>query len=232
MGCFRCDNCGALNIAIAHKWVQGEDPLAWLASKKYQEWKPEPEPEEPVWDFPDVPVEIAAAASEAHACWYRDANRAAVLMARAVIEATAKNKGITKGVLLDKIDAMSDMIRPHVRRGAHEVRLLGNDMAHGDFVHAVSDEDAKLVLTLMDEVLGDVYQSPARVARAQAAREERRQQQALAAAIRDGKVIPAQMTPAMMNAVKPLTISIDPAGKKVPLGQGQPKPEQAGKSET
>jgi hypothetical protein len=226
MGCFRCDNCDALNIAIAHKWVEGRDPLAWLASKRYQEWQPQPVEEEPDWDFPDVPVDIAAAASEAYACCYRDANRAAVLMARAVIEATAKNKGIKKGTLLDKIDALSHLIRPHVLEGAHEVRLLGNEMAHGDFVRRVSDEDAKLVLTLMSEVLDDVYQSPARVARAQAAREEGMQQQALAAAMRDGKVVPGQMAPAMLNAFKPLTIPVDRAAK-VPPGQAQPAPEQA-----
>jgi hypothetical protein len=66
---------------------------------------------------------------------------------------------------------MSDMIRPHVRDGAHQVRLFGNDMAHGDFVRDVSPEDADLVLTLMSEVLDDVYQSPARVKRAQMSRQ-------------------------------------------------------------
>ncbi|HET9894609.1 MAG TPA: DUF4145 domain-containing protein [Streptosporangiaceae bacterium] len=220
MGCFRCDNCGALNIAIAYKWIQDVDPLAWLASKKFQDWKPEPEPEEPVWDFPDVPTAIAAAAHEAHACWYRDANRSAVLMARAVIEATAKNKGIAKGSLLDKVDAMSAMIRPHVRQGAHEVRLLGNDMAHGDFIRPVSEEDAKLVLTLMDEVLDDVYQSPARVARAQAAREARRQRQAMVVVL-DGKVVPGNTTSTMMNAAKSPTSTVGLTGEQDGLDQGQ-----------
>lgn len=48
-------------------------------------------------------------------------------------------------------------------------------MAHGDFVRDVSSEDAELVLTLMSEVLDDVYQSPARVKRAQDARAKRQQ---------------------------------------------------------
>jgi hypothetical protein len=38
-----------------------------------------------------------------------------------------------------------------VRDGAHEVRHLGNEMAHGDFVEPVDGEDAELVLQLMDE---------------------------------------------------------------------------------
>ena len=48
--------------------------------------------------FPDVPSEIAAAASEAYrGRMVANANRAAILLARSVIEATAKDKGITKG---------------------------------------------------------------------------------------------------------------------------------------
>jgi len=89
-----------------------------------------------------------------------------------VIEAVAKKKGITTGKLVQKIDAMYDarLIREDVRDGAHEVRYLGNDMAHGDFVEGVSKEDAELVLTLMDAVLEEVFQSPARVNRRREAR--------------------------------------------------------------
>jgi hypothetical protein len=64
----------------------------------------------------------------------------------------------------------ANLIRAHVRDGAHEVRYLGNDMAHGDFVDSVSTEDSELVLTLMDEVLLEVFQSPARVKRRRDAR--------------------------------------------------------------
>jgi len=176
MGCFRCDGCGALNIAIGKGRPGNQDPLDWLASRRNLEWQPQFAPAAPEHEFPEVPPEIAAAATEAYACReLADANRAAVLLARSVIEASAKDKGIRTGTLLAKIDAMSSMIRPHVRDGAHEVRLFGNDMAHGDFVQDISDEDANLVLTLMSEVLDDVYQSPARVKKAQDARARRQQ---------------------------------------------------------
>jgi len=123
-------------------------------------------------EFEDVPAEIAAAANEAHQCADVGAWRAAVLLARAVIEATAKTKGIATGRLINKIDAMYDarLIRKHIRDGAHEVRHLGNDMAHGDFVDAVTTEDGEFVLTLMGEVLDEVFQSPARVERRRLAR--------------------------------------------------------------
>lgn len=209
MGCFRCDGCGALNIAIAKGRPGAEGPLKWLAARKNVEWQPQPAAEQPDWDFPDVPAQIAEAASEAYACWYHaDAYRAAVIMARAVIEAAAKDKGILKGSLFEKIDAMSDMIRPHVRQGAHEVRLLGNDMAHGDLADDVSAEDAELVLRLMSEVLDDVYQPPARVAQAKAAREAKKAQQALMAAIREGKPIPAQFSLGTPGAPRPLVITM------------------------
>jgi hypothetical protein len=66
-------------------------------------------------------------------------------------------------------------------------------VASGDLADDVTREDADLVLTLMSEVLDDVYQSPARVAQAQAARESKKQQQALMEAIRDGRITPGQL---------------------------------------
>lgn len=229
MGCFSCDGCAALNLAIGTGWTrERNDPLAWLAAKKNLAWQPQPAPEEPEWEFPDVPAQIADAASEAYACWHRaDANRAAVLMARAVIEATAKNKGFKKGGLLDKIDAMGDLIRPHVRQGAHEIRLLGNEMAHGDFVGYVSDEDAKLVLTLMSEVLDDVYQSPARVAKAQAAREARGQQLQTSTNL-SAALDQMYKNPALFQA-KPVTVVIPAVVvKPEPGASARPDPQPPG----
>lgn len=119
-------------------------------------------------EFRDVPEHIADAADEAYRCSSINALRAAVLLARSVIEATAKEKSISKGSLWEKIDVLhkQGFIREHIKDGAHEVRLLGNDMAHGDFVEPIDTEDAELILTLMTEVLDEVFQSPARVERA------------------------------------------------------------------
>jgi len=59
---------------------------------------------------------------------------------------------------------------------AHGVRELGNEMAHGDFVTPISDEDTELVIKLMGEILNEVYQSPAEIQRVQAAAQARKQQ--------------------------------------------------------
>lgn len=50
--------------------------------------------------FDDVPTHIAETASEAHACASTGARMASILMARTVVEATAKAKGITSGRLV------------------------------------------------------------------------------------------------------------------------------------
>jgi hypothetical protein len=122
--------------------------------------------------FPDVPSHIASAASEAHKAFEARCHRAAVILARAVIEATAKDKGIAANGIAAKIREMEEqrLIRPHVREGADEVRHFGNEMAHGDFIGEVGANEVALALELMDDVLNEAYQSPARVEKARARR--------------------------------------------------------------
>jgi hypothetical protein len=180
MACFRCDGCGALSIRSMSTGDLVEPGLdaAGIAAVLTEEW-PLPGAHTQWYPavtrgkrYPDVPTEIAAAASEAHRCMAVEAYRGVLLLARSVIEATAKDKGMTTGTLVTKIDAMYEarLIREDIRDGAHEVRYLANDAAHGDFAEPVPESDVELILTLMDEVLEEIYQSPARVARRRAAR--------------------------------------------------------------
>jgi hypothetical protein len=125
--------------------------------------------------FEEVPDQISSAASEAFACHSINSNRAAILMARSVIEAVAKDKGFTKGNLLQKIDNLEEanLIHPNIKEMAHGVREFGNDMAHGDFIIPVTEEDAEDVLEFMSLLLSDVYQQPARLERLRSRRIER-----------------------------------------------------------
>lgn len=123
--------------------------------------------------FPDIPASIAAPASEAFECRSIGAYRAAVLMARSVIEASAKDKEITSGSLLQKIDKLAEEghIRHMLATAAHEIRLTGNDMAHGDFATAKIDEnEADELLGLMEDFLRELYELPTRVAARRAKR--------------------------------------------------------------
>jgi hypothetical protein len=94
------------------------------------------------------------------------------LLARTVVEATAKDQGVVSGNLVSKIDALKDknLIRPGIAEAAHEIRHLGNDMAHGDLEDAPDHADADDVLALMAQVLSEVYQGPALVAKMRARR--------------------------------------------------------------
>jgi len=121
---------------------------------------------------PDVPESIARAAKEAHSSASVGNHMAAILMARTVVEATAKNRGITSGQLVKKIDAMKDanLIRPAIAEQAHEVRFAGNDMAHGDIDVAPEAADSEEILALMNQVLSEVFQGPALMERLRAKR--------------------------------------------------------------
>ena len=97
-------------------------------------------------------------------------------MARAAVEATAKERGITKGNLESKIDqlAKDDHISEAMRLAAHEIRFAGNEAAHGDLVdEPITVDDAAEIVDLMDAILERVYQEPAKVARVRASREAR-----------------------------------------------------------
>ena len=122
----------------------------------------------------DVPPHIAKAAREAYSSASIGNHMAAILKARTEVEATAKAKEISKGSLYDKINAMRDaqLIRPAIAEQAHEVRFAGNDMAHGDIDFAPDATDSEEILALMGEVLSEVFQGPARLARIRAKRGE------------------------------------------------------------
>jgi hypothetical protein len=127
--------------------------------------------------YPDVPDHIGEAATEAYECHRQQHYRAAIMLARAVIEATAKDHDIKDGTLAVKIKALEHqkLIRPHIKDGADSVRHFGNDMAHGDFVMPVSAEESELVIDLMGEILTEVYTSRAKIEKARAAVEARKQ---------------------------------------------------------
>ncbi|MGJ0390531.1 DUF4145 domain-containing protein [Microbacterium sp. CGR1] len=170
-GAFLCDNCARMSVAFGElpndvhpsntPEIFGRTALTWHPLKAQTP------------SFSDVPEHIEQAAKEAHVAFAVGAPMAAILMARTVVEASAKAKGITSGRLVQKIDALAeqDFIRGSTKDAAHEIRHFGNDMAHGDIEAAPSKDDAAEVLALMDEVLNEVFQGPARTARIRARRE-------------------------------------------------------------
>lgn len=168
---FTCDHCRRVSVRTRRLGYPEDDVWTGGESRAIfsEEWTPRSSEER---QFEDVPAHIATAASEATLCLSVGAFRAAGSLARAVLEATAKDRQAAGSNLERRIDALhaADEIRRHTRDQAHEVRLFGNDMAHGDFVQPVSKQEAEEVLELMAEVLDEVYQSPSRLARRREAR--------------------------------------------------------------
>lgn len=137
-------------------------------------------PAKALWKtYENVPSNIASAASEAYACLSISANRAAAILARAVIEATGKDKKIPKQKnlenLIDKM-AEAEIITDLLKEEAHEIRHLGNDMAHGDFDYETTGEDAEEILGFMDSILDYVYVQPALVAKRRSKREAQKRE--------------------------------------------------------
>lgn len=134
--------------------TEGEDMI-------HESWSPPPM--RPV-DTSFIPVGVAGYFKEAHDAFSVGAYRAVLLLVRSVIEATAKDRGIESGSLVQKINKLDE--EGHIRRGtkdmAHALRILGNDMAHGDIGDVPTQEDADDALTIARFVLDDVYVADAR----------------------------------------------------------------------
>ena len=162
---YTCDHCGRLSIATAPGTLGsnhlGEIDRRIVGLGTRISWSPRIGVSV---EFSDVPPHIASAASEAHECASIGANRAAILMARTVIEASAKSNGIVTGNLREKIEQMEKkgLIRPLIVKAAMGIKDFGNDMAHGDIEQEVTDEDVKETLELMGVVLNEVFQIEAR----------------------------------------------------------------------
>lgn len=178
---YLCPNCHRLNLVSEHdndQYVTGpsfgsrEDAQAHRWGE-YAKWLPQRGDRR---EFPEVPAHIAEAASEATYCLSMGANRAAGSLARAVVEATAKDKQANGANLAERIDALAarGYVREFTKEQAHEIRHFGNGMAHGDFTDPVSREEAAEIVELMCEVLEEVYEAPARLAKVRAAREAKK----------------------------------------------------------
>ncbi|MBI0047293.1 DUF4145 domain-containing protein [Bifidobacterium choladohabitans] len=190
---FTCDACGYATLGMIDSSLLGRRINSGQAQSVFQveadfedEEEPDDEdeqiitwiPREPVWkEYEDVPEDIAAVASEAYSCCSIKAYRSAVLMARTALEATAKNKGITSGSLNEKIEELAEqnIITDQLAQEANEIRLLGNDMAHGDPDIPVSKEDASDILGFLDTVLDYVYQQPIAIQKRKALRKKRKE---------------------------------------------------------
>ncbi|MFB2586242.1 DUF4145 domain-containing protein [Herbiconiux liukaitaii] len=167
-----CDACQRFNSAygvsrvadrrlVNGSMLSGSDVVTEGEAMSIDSWSPPPM--RPV-DTAFIPDGVAGFYKEAHDAFSIGAYRGVLLLVRSVIEATAKDRGVGTGTLVQKINKLFD--EGHVRRGtkdmAHALRILGNDMAHGDIDDIPTQEDADDALTIARFVLDDVYVADAR----------------------------------------------------------------------
>lgn len=172
---YRCPECGYPSIGMAG-YPTGIQDARTIAQGRQDQWLPRTAFGKAYGD--GVPNAIAGPADEAHQCFSIGAYRSAILLARSVIEAICKDNVIEDGQLFHKIEALHErgLVNAHLKDAAHEIRDLGNEMAHGDFGTEVTEEDARDILDFMGDVLEEIYQRPHRIAVRRALREEQGRQ--------------------------------------------------------
>jgi hypothetical protein len=176
---YRCDHCRLLSVAALPMKTSGlaasdvpypnPDAVDRVFIDRADDVKWRPRWEDKGAEYPDVPPPIADVATEASACHVGGHYRAAVMLARSVIEATAKKHGVS-GNLFQKIERLGEnrILSPVTVEAAHAIRDSGNAVAHGDFVEYVIDvsrEESEEVTTLMTLVLREAFQIEAQAKR-------------------------------------------------------------------
>lgn len=179
-GVYSCDECRRWSLGVAEAYsleyfpealavYHDEHPagVAWLPTGT----------ESP--EFPDVPLEIGGAATEAYRCRSIGALRGALILARAVIEAAAKHQGINDGGIHSKIEQLyaGAHIRELLKDQALELKELSNKAAHGDSIAPILPSVADEGLAIMSEVLHEIFEAPERLRRLKEAREREKQEE-------------------------------------------------------
>lgn len=116
-----------------------------------------------------VPPDIARDFQEALACQAAGFNYAAALVARRVLQATAREVIGGEGAnLAAEINAIpAGRISDTLRDSAHHVRFVGNDAAHAN---SISSDDVEHLIVFTEQLLDALYVQPAVLAEAQAKR--------------------------------------------------------------
>ena len=164
MSTFKCDSCSRISIGAGSVILNPTKSMdAVLAGFQPQYWIPA---NKGTPKFEHLPDHINRAFNEVYECTSVNASMSAVLMCRTIIEATAKDNGVTKGQLRDKIDVLQErgIISEFIAKVGHTLRSFGNDMAHGDIAVEVSAEEAGKAVKFLEAFLQHVYELPGRLA--------------------------------------------------------------------
>lgn len=140
----KCHNCHNIMLVIN----QGE--------KIYPTALPSPSDER-------IPEDIRNDLDEAKMCFSVDCYRASIVISRRALQACCIDKGADKkDGLITQIDYLSNegIITKDMKDWADIIRWIGNDAAHIN-ANEVSQEDAKEILNLAEQIFHIIYVAPA-----------------------------------------------------------------------
>lgn len=116
-----------------------------------------------------IPDKMREDFGEVRRCWYIGANKGVVVMCRRVMQHIALDKGATGRNLMEQINNMlvKGLITQSLHNAAQEVRYFGNFGAHprDDNLDDISEDDAKIVMDIVNQFLVDLYIRPSEVAK-------------------------------------------------------------------
>ena len=166
--CLICRHCEQCVIVIEEEWI-GEQPSrlgfgkGGVVSYRGIHWWPLPHTKL----SKDIPQDVSNIFDEAVTTYYANAPRATAVMLRRTVESIAVHFGETEGVLANRLKSMAEknILQPSLADWAKEVRLIGNQGAHFDPANDVSMEDAKQLLTFVQELLRYLFELPAELQR-------------------------------------------------------------------
>lgn len=162
---YQCDCCGYPNIGrYDTEQMKVKGVYASLI-----DWIPESAIGK---EYPDVPKRIASAASECHECFSIGAYRAAVIMARSVLEAIITEKIQKPSNERRKDKTLNAKLKDAAEEGVISKRLgelagaikdIGNGSTHNIF-EEIGEDEASYVLGFMDQLIAETYQRDGQLA--------------------------------------------------------------------
>ena len=173
---YSCVNCGYPNIAEVSVTPE-EARQGYFPDEHIARWLPI----EPLGkDYPHAPAAIASLASEVHKCLEVGAVRAAMILARSVLEGiVADQEGEPSNKkLYERIENLKRMgiITSRTADAATAIRLCGNDYVH-NVLEPADVEYVEIVIQILDSMIDDLYSNPSLVAQAKAYAERRKESQ-------------------------------------------------------
>lgn len=166
----RCRHCGQ-GVAVVEEIDEDTGPQSVSEGEDADEmntwhgvhWWPHPEAQV----SSDVPPGIASAFAEAVKAASAGCPRASAAMARCTLEEITKEKGQTKGDLVQRLAALAangELVLT-LADWSKEVRVVGNAGVHTKTLDPVSEEDAQQMIAFMRQLIQYLYEMPADLAR-------------------------------------------------------------------